>query len=174
MARLFRMRRLLCCTCQSCPLDTLGFAKHCAGSNYERTRHNVGFMVIDQLARSESIDCRKLEKSAAVGRGEIGGRQVGGDMGGRCGGIQVMSGGHVFSQNNLNALASLVGFVADNVTANLTTHVTPLRAGPAGETRHLHEQQWGKCWCVSQVLQGDISLPACFCVLLYHNSEPAG
>ncbi|GAX82626.1 hypothetical protein CEUSTIGMA_g10052.t1 [Chlamydomonas eustigma] len=46
------------------------------GSNYERTRHNVGFMVIDELARTESIDCRKLEKSAAVGRGEIGGRQV--------------------------------------------------------------------------------------------------
>jgi PTH1 family peptidyl-tRNA hydrolase len=46
------------------------------GSNYERTRHNVGFMVIDELARAENIECRKLEKSAAVGRGEIGGRQV--------------------------------------------------------------------------------------------------
>ena len=48
----------------------------CTGSNYDRTRHNVGFMVIDELARSESIDCRKLEKSAAVGRGEVAGRQV--------------------------------------------------------------------------------------------------
>ena len=48
----------------------------CPGSNYDRTRHNVGFMVIDTLARSEGIECRKLEKSAAVGRGEIGGQTV--------------------------------------------------------------------------------------------------
>ncbi len=47
-----------------------------SGANYERTRHNVGFMVIDELARSEGIECRKLEKSAAVGRGEVSGRQV--------------------------------------------------------------------------------------------------
>ena len=33
-------------------------------------------MVIDTLARSEGIECRKLEKSAAVGRGEIGGKAV--------------------------------------------------------------------------------------------------
>ena len=33
-------------------------------------------MVIDALARSEGIECRKLEKSAAVGRGEIGGQAV--------------------------------------------------------------------------------------------------
>ena len=46
------------------------------GGSYERTRHNVGFMVLDELARSEGIECRKLEKSAIVGRGEIAGRQV--------------------------------------------------------------------------------------------------
>lgn len=33
-------------------------------------------MVLDELSRSEGIECRKLEKSAVVGRGEIGGRQV--------------------------------------------------------------------------------------------------
>lgn len=46
------------------------------GPRYEKTRHNVGFMVIDTLARSEGIDMRKLEKSAAVGRGEVAGRKV--------------------------------------------------------------------------------------------------
>ncbi|GLC33765.1 hypothetical protein PLESTB_000113100 [Pleodorina starrii] len=46
------------------------------GSNYDDTRHNVGFMVVDELARQAGIDCRKLEKSAAVGKGELQGRQV--------------------------------------------------------------------------------------------------
>lgn len=33
-------------------------------------------MVIDALAAEEAIDCRKKEKSAAVGRGTIGGNKV--------------------------------------------------------------------------------------------------
>lgn len=33
-------------------------------------------MVVDALARSEGIDMRKLEKSAALGRGEVAGRKV--------------------------------------------------------------------------------------------------
>jgi PTH1 family peptidyl-tRNA hydrolase len=33
-------------------------------------------MVVDSLARSAGIDMRKLEKSAAVGRGELQGRKV--------------------------------------------------------------------------------------------------
>lgn len=33
-------------------------------------------MVVDSLARSAGIDMRKLEKSAAVGRGELRGRKV--------------------------------------------------------------------------------------------------
>jgi len=36
----------------------------------------VGFVVVDALARSEGIDVRKLEKSAAVGRGTVAGRKV--------------------------------------------------------------------------------------------------
>ncbi|KAG2435043.1 hypothetical protein HYH02_012040 [Chlamydomonas schloesseri] len=46
------------------------------GSNYDDTRHNVGFKVIDELASAAGIDCRKLEKSAAVGKGELQGKQV--------------------------------------------------------------------------------------------------
>ncbi|GIL89083.1 hypothetical protein Vretimale_16195 [Volvox reticuliferus] len=46
------------------------------GSNYDDTRHNVGFMVLDELAGQAGIDCRKLEKSAAVGKGEVQGKQV--------------------------------------------------------------------------------------------------
>jgi PTH1 family peptidyl-tRNA hydrolase len=33
-------------------------------------------MVIDAIARGEGIDMRKLEKSAAVGRGAVAGRKV--------------------------------------------------------------------------------------------------
>jgi PTH1 family peptidyl-tRNA hydrolase len=33
-------------------------------------------MVVDSLARSAGIDMRKLERSAAVGRGELHGRKV--------------------------------------------------------------------------------------------------
>ncbi len=36
----------------------------------------AGFEVIDVLAREAGIDCRKLEKSAAVGKGELCGKQV--------------------------------------------------------------------------------------------------
>jgi PTH1 family peptidyl-tRNA hydrolase len=46
------------------------------GSQYDRTRHNIGFILVDELARSEGIECKKLEKSAAVGRGEIEGQSV--------------------------------------------------------------------------------------------------
>lgn len=36
----------------------------------------AGFEVVDALAREAGIDCRKLEKSAAVGKGEVCGKQV--------------------------------------------------------------------------------------------------
>lgn len=36
----------------------------------------VGFMVVDSIARSAGIDMRKLEKSAAVGRGQLHGRKI--------------------------------------------------------------------------------------------------
>lgn len=46
------------------------------GANYDDTRHNIGFKVVDELARLEAIDCRKLEKSAAVGKGSMEGFPV--------------------------------------------------------------------------------------------------
>ena len=46
------------------------------GANYDDTRHNIGFKVLDELARLEAIDCRKLEKSAAVGKGSMEGYPV--------------------------------------------------------------------------------------------------
>ena len=36
----------------------------------------IGFMVIDALAKSEGVDMRKLEKSAAVGKMELQGKQI--------------------------------------------------------------------------------------------------
>ncbi len=46
------------------------------GADYERTRHNVGFMAVDELARDTGIECRRLEKSALVGIGEVSGQRV--------------------------------------------------------------------------------------------------
>lgn len=52
-------------------------ARSCAGRPPHSYRiAQVGFMVVDALARSEGIDMRKLEKSAALGRGEVAGRKV--------------------------------------------------------------------------------------------------
>jgi len=41
------------------------------GKEYERTRHNLGFMLIDRLAHAAAIDVGKRECGALVGRGEI-------------------------------------------------------------------------------------------------------
>jgi PTH1 family peptidyl-tRNA hydrolase len=42
------------------------------GPEYQNTRHNVGFRVIDTLATRHRIDARKMEKRALVGYGKIG------------------------------------------------------------------------------------------------------
>ncbi|CAL5229078.1 g12334 [Coccomyxa viridis] len=41
------------------------------GSRYDETRHNVGFMLLDTLARQLGIHMDKLQFSAAVGRGRL-------------------------------------------------------------------------------------------------------
>ena len=41
------------------------------GAEYEKTRHNLGFMLIDKLAHVEGIVVNRRECSALVGRGEI-------------------------------------------------------------------------------------------------------
>jgi PTH1 family peptidyl-tRNA hydrolase len=43
------------------------------GPEYEDTRHNVGFRVVDRLAREEGIDVRRPECRALTGRGSIAG-----------------------------------------------------------------------------------------------------
>jgi peptidyl-tRNA hydrolase, PTH1 family len=46
------------------------------GAEYEWTRHNLGFMVIDKLASDAGIAVNKCECQALVGRAEIGDRAV--------------------------------------------------------------------------------------------------
>jgi peptidyl-tRNA hydrolase, PTH1 family len=46
------------------------------GTEYEKTRHNAGFMVADLLAARCRSQIRRAECKAFVGRGEIAGRRV--------------------------------------------------------------------------------------------------
>lgn len=46
------------------------------GSKYELTRHNIGFLVIDQLADELKIDLTKTKYNAALGQGSIDGEKV--------------------------------------------------------------------------------------------------
>jgi PTH1 family peptidyl-tRNA hydrolase len=43
------------------------------GPEYANTRHNVGFMVIDELSRRHHIPVKALKHSARIGEGEISG-----------------------------------------------------------------------------------------------------
>lgn len=43
---------------------------------YENTRHNIGFAVIDQLAREEHIPVLEKKHRALIGKGYIGGEKV--------------------------------------------------------------------------------------------------
>ncbi|HEX5706794.1 MAG TPA: aminoacyl-tRNA hydrolase [Pyrinomonadaceae bacterium] len=46
------------------------------GAQYEWTRHNLGFMLVDRLAREAGREVRREECRALVGRAEIEGRAV--------------------------------------------------------------------------------------------------
>jgi PTH1 family peptidyl-tRNA hydrolase len=46
------------------------------GAEYERTRHNVGWMVVDAFAKKFRIDIARHEKSALTGSGRVAGGSV--------------------------------------------------------------------------------------------------
>jgi peptidyl-tRNA hydrolase, PTH1 family len=46
------------------------------GAEYERTRHNVGWMVVEAFARKFRIDIAKHEKNALTGTGRVAGGSV--------------------------------------------------------------------------------------------------
>lgn len=46
------------------------------GSQYESTRHNVGFMTIDRLCERESLQCKKIKFKSLVGNAVLSGKNV--------------------------------------------------------------------------------------------------
>ena len=46
------------------------------GKQYENTKHNVGFLAVDQLAEKHGITVNKLKFKALVGEGHISGQKV--------------------------------------------------------------------------------------------------
>ena len=46
------------------------------GRQYEKTRHNMGFLVADEFAATHGIDVRKIKHKALIGEGRIGGEKV--------------------------------------------------------------------------------------------------
>ena len=46
------------------------------GKEYESTRHNLGFMLIDKLAHDEGINVNRRECSSLVGQGDIEGKRT--------------------------------------------------------------------------------------------------
>ncbi len=46
------------------------------GSEYEKTRHNTGFMVIDKIAEKYNIEIKKEKSKALIGTGDINGEKV--------------------------------------------------------------------------------------------------
>ena len=45
------------------------------GKKYSKTRHNIGFQVVEEIARRYAIDLKEKEKYR-IGRGSIGGRDI--------------------------------------------------------------------------------------------------
>ena len=46
------------------------------GRQYEKTRHNMSFLVADEFAAAHGIDVRRIKHKALVGEGRIGGEKV--------------------------------------------------------------------------------------------------
>jgi len=46
------------------------------GKRYENTRHNLGFITVDKIARENNINVNKLKHKALVGEGMISGHKV--------------------------------------------------------------------------------------------------
>ncbi len=46
------------------------------GMKYEKTRHNIGFMAIDKLAREFDISVTKIKHNALLGEGKIGNKKI--------------------------------------------------------------------------------------------------
>ncbi|WP_223069031.1 aminoacyl-tRNA hydrolase [Paenibacillus caui] len=46
------------------------------GPKYEKTRHNIGFMALDEMAKRHHIDVRQHKCKALLGEGMIGGTKV--------------------------------------------------------------------------------------------------
>jgi peptidyl-tRNA hydrolase, PTH1 family len=103
------------------------------GREYRGNRHNVGFMVVDQLCEALHIRLSRLQSKALIGSGLLGDSKI------------VLAKPQTFMNNSGQAVAALVRFYKIPLEQLLVVHddldlpfgVLRMRPGGAGRTKRL-------------------------------------
>lgn len=80
------------------------------GPRYEKTRHNIGFMVIDYLAHELNISVTKKQAQAYVGQGYISGSKV------------LLAKPQTYMNNSGEAVLELVNYYRDSIKDLIIIH----------------------------------------------------
>ena len=76
MANIFDLFKKIEKTSDSSPITHIIVGLGNVGKEYEKTRHNIGFMAIDYIADKMGVRIDRLKFNAYVGEGNLGGKRV--------------------------------------------------------------------------------------------------